>query len=63
MRRHILGLFLLPGLLLAGCSADPLNIIVLNARAPGDKCDFEDASLYTIAPHLQPEGERSWPSS
>lgn len=25
--------------------------------------DPTDASLYTIAPHLQPEGERSWPSS
>lgn len=25
--------------------------------------DPTDASLYTIAPHQQPEGERSWPSS
>lgn len=33
-------------LLLAGCSADPLNVIILNARAPGDKCDFSDATLY-----------------
>jgi len=33
-------------LLLAGCSADPLNIVVLSARAPGDKCDFGDAALY-----------------
>ena len=33
-------------LLLSGCSADPLNIIILNARAPGDKCDFKDATLY-----------------
>ncbi|HVP62549.1 MAG TPA: hypothetical protein VMT11_18470 [Myxococcaceae bacterium] len=34
-------------LLLAGCSADPLNIIILNARAPTDKCDFSDSTLYT----------------
>lgn len=34
------------GLLLAGCGADPLNIVVLSARAPGDKCLFDDDSLY-----------------
>ena len=34
-------------LLLAGCSADPLNVVILNARASGDKCDFADATLYT----------------
>ena len=39
-------------LLLGGCSADPLNIIILNARAPGDKCDFSDASLYTMGGSL-----------
>ena len=33
-------------LLLAGCSADPLNVIILNARAPGDKCKFDDATIY-----------------
>jgi len=33
-------------LVLAGCSADPLNVIILNARAPGDKCDFSDPTLY-----------------
>ncbi len=33
-------------LLLAGCSADPLNIVILNARAPTDKCDFSDDTLY-----------------
>ena len=33
-------------LLLAGCSADPLNIVILNARAPGDKCDYSDATLF-----------------
>ena len=33
-------------LLLAGCSADPLNVIILNARAPGDKCDFKDPTLF-----------------
>jgi len=34
------------GVLLAGCSADPLNLLVLSARAPGDKCDFPDDTLY-----------------
>ena len=33
-------------LLLAGCSADPVNVIILNARAPGDKCDYSDNSLF-----------------
>jgi hypothetical protein len=33
-------------LTLAGCSADPLNVIILNARAPGSKCDFSDATLF-----------------
>jgi hypothetical protein len=33
-------------LLLAGCGADPLNIVVLSARAPGDKCTFDDDTLY-----------------
>jgi len=33
-------------MLITGCSADPLNVLVLNARAPGDKCDFSDATLY-----------------
>jgi hypothetical protein len=33
-------------LLLAGCSADPLNIVILNARAPTDKCDFSDSTLF-----------------
>lgn len=33
-------------LLLAGCKADDLNIVVLSARAPGDKCDFSDDTLY-----------------
>jgi len=37
---------LVGALLLAGCSSDPLNIVVLNARAPGDKCDFKDSTLY-----------------
>jgi hypothetical protein len=37
---------LVAALLLAGCSADPLNVVILNARAPGDKCDFADATLY-----------------
>lgn len=34
------------GLLLAGCGADPLNIVVLSARAAGDKCQFDDDTLY-----------------
>lgn len=33
-------------LLLAACSADPLNIVVLSARAPGDECKFDDDTLY-----------------
>ena len=33
-------------LLLAACSADPLNILVLSARAPGDKCEFDDDTVY-----------------
>jgi len=33
-------------LLLAGCSADPLNVVILNARAPGEKCDFLDSTLF-----------------
>ena len=33
-------------LLLAGCSAGDLNILVLSARSPGDDCDFKDDSLY-----------------
>ena len=35
-------------LLLAGCSADPLSVVILNARAPGDKCDFKDATLFVM---------------
>jgi hypothetical protein len=44
--RPLLAVSALALLLLAGCSADPLNVVVLNARAPGDKCDFKDATLY-----------------
>jgi len=32
--------------LLAGCKADPSSVVVLNARAPGSKCDFSDDTLY-----------------
>ena len=47
MRRRIPLLpFALLGLLLAACSADPLNVVVLAARAPGDKCDFSDNTKY-----------------
>jgi len=35
-------------LLLTGCTADPLSVVILNARAPGDKCDFKDPTLYVI---------------
>jgi hypothetical protein len=48
MKRRIplLPLVLVPALLLAACSADPVNVIVLSARAPGDKCDFGDDTKY-----------------
>ncbi len=45
-RLRVLPLGTLALLLLAGCSADPLSVVILNARAPGDKCDFSDATLY-----------------
>lgn len=31
---------------LAGCSTDQLDVVVLTARAPGDKCDFSDDTKY-----------------
>lgn len=37
---------LLLGPALAACSADPQNIVILAARAPGDKCDFSDNTKY-----------------
>lgn len=33
-------------LALAACSSDQLSVIVLSARAPGDKCDYPDDTLY-----------------
>lgn len=46
-RRLALGaLGLVLAFLLSNCSADPLNVLVLNARAPGDKCAFDDPTLY-----------------
>jgi len=33
-------------LLLGGCSADQLSVVVQSARAPGDKCDFKDDTIY-----------------
>ncbi len=49
MKRRIpLVPFALLGLLLAGCSSDPLNIVVLSARAPGDKCEFDDDTKYVM---------------
>lgn len=44
-RIPLLSLALL-GLLLAACSANPLSVVVLSARAPGDKCDFSDNTKY-----------------
>jgi hypothetical protein len=43
---------MLLGALLAGCSADPTQIVVLSARAPGDKCDFSDDSKYVSSGSL-----------
>lgn len=37
---------LLVTLLIAGCSADQQSVVVLSARAPGDKCEFSDDSVY-----------------
>jgi len=37
---------LLSALLLSGCKADDLNILVLSARAPGESCTFPDDTLY-----------------
>jgi len=34
------------GLLLAACSADPNHVVILNARAPGQNCDFSDDTKY-----------------
>jgi len=31
---------------LGACSGDQLSVVVLSARAPGDKCDFKDDTLY-----------------
>ena len=33
------------GLLLAACGRSP-SVVVLSARAPGDKCDFSDNTKY-----------------
>lgn len=46
MRRLTTAPLVIGAALLAACSADPLNIIVTSARAPGDKCDFPDDKLY-----------------
>ena len=47
MRPRRLATLILAGtLLFAGCSAGDLNILVLSARSPGDKCDFSDDTLY-----------------
>ena len=59
MRRWIPAL-LAAGLLLAGCSAEPLNIVILSARAPGTSCDFSDDTKYVsrgsldLAPYFNP---------
>jgi len=48
MRRQSLisAAMLLALLTLAGCTADPLSVVVLSARAPGTSCDFGDDSKY-----------------
>lgn len=52
-RRHPLLRFgLLAGLLLTACSADPMNVIILSARAPGDKCEFDDDTKYVAGGSL-----------
>ena len=33
-------------LALAACSSDQLGVVVLSARAPGDKCDYSDDTVY-----------------
>jgi hypothetical protein len=44
MKRRI---SLLPlAMLVAACTADPNQIVILSARAPGDKCDFTDNTKY-----------------
>ena len=45
MRRWIPAL-LAAGLFLICCSAEPLNIVILSARAPGTSCDFSDDTKY-----------------
>ena len=40
------------GMLLAACSADPTQIVVLSARAPGTKCDFSDDTKYVSSGSL-----------
>jgi len=57
------------GLLLAGCSAEPLNIVILSARAPGDSCDFSDDTKYVsrgsldLAPYYIPPAAAPAPPS
>jgi hypothetical protein len=59
--RHLL-LALLGTAALAGCSTDQLDVVVLSARAPGDKCDFSDDTKYVsgglvdFAPYVTPSG-------
>jgi len=48
MRRQSLirVVMLLGPLALLGCSADQLSVVISNARAAGDKCDFTDDTIY-----------------
>jgi len=48
MRRQslICAAILLAAVVLAGCHADPSSVVILNARAPGDKCAFDDDTVY-----------------
>jgi hypothetical protein len=59
---------LLVTLLIAGCSADQQSVVVLSARAPGDKCEFDDDTVYvssqgesTCAPTTSARRSRSRP--
>jgi hypothetical protein len=45
-RGQLAALGLLSALLLSACKADDLNIVVLNARAPGSTCEFSDDAKY-----------------
>jgi hypothetical protein len=59
---RLTALALLAATFLSACSADDLNIVVLSARAPGDKCDFPDDTKYVargsldLTPYVPSDG-------